>query len=195
MAASAKPFGLRPINLLGGQANSGSIRLMKIASGYATGIFYGDLVSMLASSGTIQKETGTTTALPVGVFLGVEYMSALQGLLQRNQWTASTTVPTGTTAWAYVCDDPDMLFEIQANGSLNQNCLGTNAAIVQGAGSTATGMSGVTLNAGSIATTATLPLRIVDWVKRPDNALGDAFTNVIVRLNTHFNRTALGIAP
>jgi hypothetical protein len=163
MAASAKPFGLRPINLLGGQANSGSIRLMKIASGYATGIFYGDLVSMLASSGTIQKETGTTTALPVGVFLGVEYMSALQGLLQRNQWTASTTVPTGTTAWAYVCDDPDMLFEIQANGSLNQNCLGTNAAIVQGAGSTATGMSGVTLNAGSIATTATLPLRIVDW--------------------------------
>jgi hypothetical protein len=195
MAASAKPFGLRPINLLGGQANSGSIRLYKIASGYATGIFYGDLVSMLASSGTIQKETGTTTATPVGVFLGVEYMSALQGLLQRNQWTASTTVPTGTTAWAYVCDDPDMLFEIQANGSLSQNCLGTNAAIVQGAGSTATGMSGVTLNAGSIATTATLPLRIVDWVKRPDNALGDAFTNVIVRLNTHFNRTALGIAP
>jgi hypothetical protein len=195
MAASAKPFGLRPINLLGGQANSGSIRLYKIASGYATGIFYGDLVSMLASSGTIQKETGTTTATPVGVFLGVEYMSALQGLLQRNQWTASTTVPTGTTAWAYVCDDPDMLFEIQANGSLSQNCLGTNAAIVQGAGSTSTGMSGVTLNAGSIATTATLPLRIVDWVKRPDNALGDAFTNVIVRLNTHFNRTALGIAP
>jgi hypothetical protein len=115
--------------------------------------------------------------------------------LQRNQWTASTTVHTGTTAWAYVCDDPDMLFEIQANGSLSQNCLGTNAAIVQGAGSTSTGMSGVTLNAGSIATTATLPLRIVDWVKRPDNALGDAFTNVIVRLNTHFNRTALGIAP
>lgn len=195
MAASAKPFGLRPINLLGGQANSGSIRLYKIASGYATGIFYGDLVSLLASSGTIQKETGTTTATPVGVFMGCEYMSATQGLLNRNQWTASTAVPTGTTAWAYVCDDPDMLFEIQANGSLNQNCIGTNAAVVQGAGSTATGMSGVSLNAGSIATTATLPLRIVDWVKRPDNALGDAFTNVIVRINTHFNRTALGIAP
>ena len=195
MAASAKPFGLRPINLLGGQANSGSIRLYKIASGYATGIFYGDLVSLLASSGTIQKETGTTTANPVGVFLGVEYMSTTQGLLQRNQWPASLTVPTGTTAWAYVCDDPDMLFEIQANGSLNQNAIGTNAALVQGAGSTSTGLSAVSLNAGSIATTATLPLRIVDWVKRPDNALGDAFTNMIVRINTHFNRSATGIAP
>lgn len=195
MAASAKPFGLRPINLLGGQANSGSIRLYKIASGYATGIFYGDLVSLLASSGTIQKETGTTTANPVGVFLGVEYMSTTQGLLQRNQWPASLTVPTGTTAWAYVCDDPDMLFEIQANGSLSQNAIGTNAALVQGAGSTSTGLSAVSLNAGSIATTATLPLRIVDWVKRPDNALGDAFTNMIVRINTHFNRSATGIAP
>ena len=99
MAASAKPFGLRPINLLGGQANSGSIRLYKIASGYATGIFYGDLVSLLASSGTIQKETGTTTATPVGVFMGCEYMSATQGLLKRNQSMASTAVPTVTTAW------------------------------------------------------------------------------------------------
>lgn len=195
MSATAKPYGFRPINLLGGQQNSGGFRLYKIASGYATGIFYGDLVEFVASAGTIQKSTGTTAVTPVGVFMGVEYMSAAQGLLQRNQWTASTTVPTGTTAWAYVADDPDMLFELQASATLGQNAIGTNAAIVQGAGSTATGISGVTLNAATIATTATLPVRIVDYVRRPGSALGDSFTDVIVRLNTHFNRAVLGIAP
>lgn len=195
MSATAKPYGFRPINLLGGQANSGSFRLYKIASGYATGIFYGDLVELVASAGTIQKSTGTTAITPVGVFMGVEYMSATQGLLQRNQWTASTTVPTGTTAWAYVVDDPDMLFEIQGSATLGQNSIGTNAAVVQGAGSTATGVSGVTLNSATIATTNTLPVRIVDYVRRPNSVLGDAFPDMIVRLNTHFNRAILGMAP
>lgn len=190
MASTSAPFGLRPINLLGGQANTGSTRLYKIASGYATGIFYGDLVKLVVG-GTIEKDTGTTTANPVGVFLGVEYVDpTTKQLWHRNQWTASTTVPTGTTAWAYVLDDPDALFEIQANGSLSQNAIGTNAALVQGAGSTSTGMSAVSLNASTIAATATLPLRIVDWVNRPGNALGDSFTNMIVRINTHFNRNA-----
>ena len=196
MAASATPYGFRPTNILGGQPFSHGFRLMKIASGYATSIFQGDLVTLLASSGTIVKDTGTTTALPVGVFWGVEYEDTSLGLFHKNMWTASTTPKTGTTAWAYVYDDPDMLFELQANGTLSQNAIGTNAAIVQGSGNTATGISGVSLNAGSIATTATLPVRIVDYVTRPGfSALGDADTDMIVRINTHFNRTALGIAP
>lgn len=194
MAATAAPYGLRPINILGGSPNSHSIRQYKIASGYATGIFFGDLVKLVVG-GTIEKDTGTTTATPVGVFLGVEYMSATQGLLHRNQWTASTTVPTGTTAWAYVCDDPDMLFEIQSDDPLGQNSIGTNAAIVQGAGSTSTGMSAVALDGSTIASTNTLPLRIVDYVRRPGSTLGDAKTDVIVRINTHFNRAILGNAP
>ena len=194
MATTASPYGLRPVKVLGEQANSGGFTQYKIASGYNTGIFYGDLVKLVVG-GTIEKDTGTTTATPVGVFMGVEYISPTQGLLHRNQWTAGTTVPTGTTAWAYVCDDPDMLFEIQADDTLAQNAIGTNAAIVQGAGSTATGISKVTLDASTIAATGTLPLRIVDYVNRPGfSTLGDTFTDVIVRLNTHYNRAATGIA-
>lgn len=196
MAATASPYGLRPTNVLGAQGFSHGFRQYKIASGYATSIFQGDLVTLLASSGTIVKDTGTATALPVGVFWGVEYISTLQGQLNRNWWTASTTVPTGTTAWAYVYDDPDMLFEMQASAALDQNSIGTNAAIVQNAGNTATGMSAITINAATIAVTATLPIRIVDYVNKPGfSALNDAKTDMIVRLNTHFNRTALGIAP
>jgi hypothetical protein len=63
------PYGLKPVNLIGGQVFAGATRMMEIASGYATSIFYGDLVKRI-SDGTIEKDTGTTTATPVGVFLG-----------------------------------------------------------------------------------------------------------------------------
>jgi hypothetical protein len=180
--------------MLGGQPMSHGIRLYKIASGYATDIFNGDLVKLVVG-GTIEKDTGTTTATPVGVFVGCEYEDTAMGLLNRQYWPASTAPKTNTTAWAYVVDDPDMLFEIQADDTLGQNAIGTNAAIVQGSGSTATGNSGVALDASTIANTATLPLRIVDYVKRPGfSELSDAKTDVIVRINTHFNRSATGIA-
>ena len=38
------PYGLVPVNLIGGQPYAGSTRQMKIASGYATNIFNGDVV-------------------------------------------------------------------------------------------------------------------------------------------------------
>lgn len=194
MAIIASPYGFRPINLLGGQVMTHGIRLMKITPSYATNIFNGDLVKLVVG-GTIEKDTGTTAATPVGVFLGVEYEDPAMGLLHRQYWPASTVIKANTTAWAYVCDDPDTLFEVQADGALNQNAMGTNASIVQGAGSTATGKSGVVISAASIANTATFPVRIVDFVRRPGSAIGDAKTDVIVRLNTHFNRSATGLAP
>lgn len=192
MAATATPYGLVPLNMLGGQSMSHGFRLYKITADYATSIFQGDLVS-LVTGGTIEKNTGTTTATPVGVFWGVEYEDTNHGLLFKNWWTASTAVKTGTFAWAYVYDDPDMLFQVQADEAVDQTGIGANAAIVQGAGNTATGKSGVTLDGSTIATTATLPLRIVDFVDGPMSELGDAKTDLIVRLNTHFNRSATGI--
>jgi hypothetical protein len=185
--------------MLGGQVMTHGIRLYKIASGYATGIYNGDLVKLVVG-GTIEKYAGTTgatgdTAAPVGVFVGCEYEDTAMGLLHRQYWPASTTPKANTTAWAYVVDDPDALFEIQADDTLGQNAIGTNAAVVQGAGSTATGNSGIALDASTINSTATLPLRIVDYVKRPGfSELGDAKTDVIVRINTHFNRATTGNA-
>lgn len=191
MAATATPYGFRPTNTLGYQATAGGFRLYKITAAYGTSIFYGDLVKLVA--GTCEKDSGTTTATPIGVFGGVEYEDTAMGLLHRQFWTASTVVKTNTTAWAYVYDDPDMLFEIQCSAAATQANIGQNAALVQTAGSTATGMSAVTVNAATFAATATLPVRVVDYVRRPGSTLGDAKTDVIVRLNTHFNRTALGI--
>jgi hypothetical protein len=165
---------------------------MKIASGYATSIFHGDLVTR-TTAGVIIKDTGTATALPVGVFLGVSWTDATMGPRFQQYWPASTVA---ADAMAFVCDDPGAVFQIQGSATLAQSCLGTNAALVQGSGNTSTGKSGVTLNAASIALTATLPLRIVDFVTRPGQSeLGDAFTDVLVKINTHQYSGATGTAP
>lgn len=191
MASSETPYGLRPINVLGGQPNSGAIRKYKIASGYDTAIFQGDLVELVIA-GTVVKDAGTTSVTPVGVFLGCEYTDSDQGFIHKNNWVADTVA---SDAMALICDDPDMLFEVQADGSLSQNAIGSNFAVVQGAGTAATGVSGVQLDADTINSTNTLPLRVVDYVdKEGFSALGDSYTDVIVRINTHFNRAILGLA-
>jgi len=194
MSAVAAPFGLRPVQMLGSRYDSHGIRQYPITTAYATSIFNGDLVKIVAATGTCEKETGTTGISPVGVFVGCEYQDPSLGLFQRQYWPASTVIKTGTTAWAYVIDDPDILFEMQASGTLAQTALQLNANIVQTAGSTATGNSKNALNITGVANTATFPLRIIDFVRRPGSAVGDAFTDVIVRLNTHLNRSATGAA-
>jgi hypothetical protein len=64
------PYGLKPINLIGGQVFAGATRQLKIASAYAANLLNGDVVKII-NDGTIEKDTGTATATPVGVFFGV----------------------------------------------------------------------------------------------------------------------------
>jgi hypothetical protein len=107
-----KPYGLKPVNLIGGQVFAGATRQMEIASGYATNIFYGDLVKRI-SDGTIEKDTGTTTATPCGVFLGVSFVNSSTGQPQQQQfYPASQAIASGTKIFAFVADDPDTLFQV-----------------------------------------------------------------------------------
>ncbi len=195
MATTSAPYGLRPINLLGGQGFAGSTRLYAIPSGYAVNIQYGDPVIITntgSTRGTIARMNATTTATTVtntgggfgfvGVFLGCTYTDPVFGKIFRQTYVANTVA---SDIQAYVADDPDTLFQIQADGSLTQTALGCNASLIQTvAGSSGYVASGLSLQASSVATTNTLPLRIVDYV-----TIGDAFTDVVVRINTHFHRT------
>ena len=181
------PYGLKPINLIGGQVFSGATRQMEIASGYATSIFYGDLVKRI-SDGTIQKDTGTTTATPCGVFLGVSFTNASTGQIQQQQYyPASTAIKSGTKIFAVVADDPDTLFQVAVvSGTtvitgVGIAAIGENATLVQNAGSTITGDSKVAL-LDSTATTSTLPIRIIDVVRDTATA-ADVFPEVIVKIN------------
>ena len=175
------PYGLKPINLIGGQVFAGATRQIVIANttgtGYNTNIFYGDVVK-LASTGTIQVDAGTTTATPVGVFLGCQYISAVTGQLTFSQYyPASLAVKSGTTILAFVADDPDQLFKVVlvagttadntssglAPTFLGRTVIGSNAQLVQNAGSSVTGDSKVGIyTAAGATTTATLPIHSAD---------------------------------
>jgi hypothetical protein len=198
MATTAAPYGLRPINLIGGQQFAGSTRQIKIASGYAANIFFGDIVA-IHTDGTIVKVTDVGTdadpfpAGTVGVFLGCAYTSpTLKYFLNSQYW------PTGTVASdavAYVCDDPDTLFQIQADAAVTQTMLGSNFGVNQTAGSTVTGDSKISLDVATRATTNTVALRLVDFVNGPFSTVGDAFTDCIVKFNfgihTYYNGTGV----
>ena len=181
------PYGLKPVNLIGGQVFAGSTRLMQIASGYATNIFYGDLVKRI-SDGTIEKDAGTTTATPVGIFLGVQFTNGSTGQVQQQQYyPASQAIKSGTQIFAVVADDPDTLFQVAVvSGTtvitgVGITAIGNNATLVQNAGSTTTGNSAVAI-LDSTATTNTLPIRIIDVVRDTATA-ADNFPEVIVKIN------------
>jgi hypothetical protein len=201
MAKTAAPYGLRPINLIGGQVFAGSTRQIKINSAYNTDIFFGDIVA-IATNGTIVKVAktgadGTTNAFPagvVGVFMGCTYTDPnLKYKLNAQYWPANTVA---TDAMAYVCDDPDALFQIQADDTLAQTALGANFAVVQNSGSTTTGDSKVALDASSLGTDTFLPLRLVDFVDGPFSSVGDAYTDAIVKFNfgihSYYSATGVG---
>lgn len=196
-----KPYGLRPVNLLGGRVYSGSTRQIAIASGEGTSIFYGDIVIM-SSNGCVTRATLTATAVNVaGVFLGCSYVNA------QNQRVYSQYFPAGTTGtlesanmiMAYVADDPQLVMQaaVVSSGTTisgrNRAAVGENVAWIDNAGSTATGDSQIALNSATAVTT-TLPLRIVDVVSETRNASG-SFTEFLVTWNPtiHMYTTSAGI--
>jgi len=193
------PYGLKPVNLIGGQVFSGATRQMEIASGYAANIFFGDLVKRI-SDGTIEKDTGTTAATPVGVFLGVSFTNGSTGQIQQQQYyPASVSIKSGTKIFAVVADDPDTLFQVAVvSGTtvitgVGITAIGNNATLVQNAGSTTTGDSKIAL-LDSTATTNTLPIRIIDVVRDTATAT-DNFPEVIVKINAtmHQYNNATGV--
>jgi len=181
MSSVATPSGAEPVGALSANGSfTGKVRHIKIASAYGTSIFYGDFVKLVAA-GTVEKDTGTTALTPVGVFVGCFYTDPTTKQPTYSQyWPASTAA---SDAVAYVVDDPNVLMQMQADEAVAQTALGSNFAVVQTAGSVDFGRSKNAVDGSSSATTASLPLRLIDFVDGPDSAVGDAYTDVIVKFN------------
>lgn len=183
MSATAAPFGLRPVGNLGGTYN-GSFRQYPILSSESTRICFGDLVKLTdaGTTTTIQKDTGTTAATPIGIFMGCRYTDLSTGQTQFTQvWSGAAH----TNGMVYVMDDPNVLFEIQADGSVNDDDIAANAALVQGTSNATLGISRVSLDISTAATTAALPIRIVDFRGGFDgDEKGTSFPIMVCKFNT-----------
>jgi len=179
------PYGLIPINLIGGQVFASATRSIPITSGSATDIFFGDVVK-LNSSGTLSKDVGTNAATPVGVFLGCSYTDPTFGLTFRQYYPANTVA---SDIVAFVQDDPDALYKVAVVssgttiGTVTRANVGENAVLVQNAGNTDTGNSRVAISS-TLGTTATFPIRIIDVIAETSPADYPAsFTEVVVKWN------------
>lgn len=195
MATSATPMGAEPVGTLSASGSfTGKVRHIKIASAYDTAIFYGDFVKLVAA-GTVEKAAVTTAVVAgtVGVFVGCSYTDPTTKQPTFSQYWPADTV--ASDAVAYVADDPKLVFQMQGDGSIAQTGLGNNVQAISTAGSTDIGRSKNALDASSIATTNTFPLRIVDFVDGPSSAVGDSFTDCIVTWlpGSHAYDTALGV--
>ena len=177
------PYGLIPINLVGGRVFAGATRQIPIASGEGTAIFYGDVVKF-NTDGNLTRDTSTDAATPVGIFLGCSYTDPTFGKVFRQYYPAGT-VASDTVG--IVCDDPDALFKAAVvSTTTNISYMGRtdanrNATLVQNDGSTVTGNSAVGIQS-TTGTATTLPVRIVDFV--PETTIAGepgSYTEVIVK--------------
>ena len=191
------PYGLAPINLIGGQVYAGQTREFPVGQNETTAIFYGDLVT-LNSSGNVTKETGTATATTVGVFLGCTYIDPNTQQPVYKQFYPGAVNVAGIQA--YIQDDPDQLYKVAVVSSgttigyLTQAAVGKNVSLVQNSGNTTTGNSKVAV-LNTTDTETTLPIRVVDVV--PETAVAGypgSYTEVIVKFNfgIHLYENATG---
>jgi len=203
MSATAAPFGLKPVKRVDGQPFTGARREYLIdPAGHAANIFNGSVVSVNSSGYLALVTTVGSAAAPfpagtVGVFVGCEYVNSLGYLVHSQYYPGGTVAPTGTKIKAYVVDDPMMLFRVQCEGSLAQTALGQNAYLANAqstsTGSTMTGNSNVALDS-TTEVTANAAFRIVEFVDDTRNAVGDSFTEVLVKFNPiHAMTNATGI--
>ena len=196
------PYGLIPVNLLGGQVFSGSTRQIPIQTAHGTSIYFGDVV-LMSSNGCITTAVLTaTTVNVVGIFMGCSYINSSGQRIYGQYYPALTTGTPDTTSaiTAYVADDPDLVMKtaiVSGTTVVAQATRGTmvggNAALVPNAGSTTTGNSAMAV-LNSTAATAAIPFKVVDVVPDTAPATG-SFVEVLVSWNQgiHQYRLATGV--
>ena len=168
------PYGLKPVNLIGGQVFAGSTREIPIQYGDAVSMFYGDFVKVARGNATRAAITTSGTGLGlVGVFLGCSYTNpATKQKIFSQYWPAGTLAGD---AVAIIADDPDTVFKagvvsgttVMASGSYAM--IGQNYSMVDGTGNVNTGNSANALLYSATLTTAAFPCRVVGVV--PDTAV------------------------
>ena len=192
MANVSEKFGLRPYRKLDGTPLVGAQNRYTIASGYATAIYQGDLVEPL-TSGNIQKHGANTSDAVVGVFNGCFYTDPT-----TQKPTFKNFYPGGIAAddiTAFVIDDPDAVFLIDADEAFTRADLFRNYSVTNTTGVTQTGISKAQLDVSVSGTATTFAIQAIDICQDPDNSdTSVANANVLVRINNHFFRSGTGIA-
>jgi hypothetical protein len=191
MANQLEKFGLRPYRKLDGTPLVGAQNRYTIASGHTTAIYQGDMVIPLAAGNIDRHTAGTSTAI-VGVFNGCFYTDpTTQKPTYRNYYPGSIAASDIT---AFVVDDPDAVFLIDADAAFTRAGLFANYSVTNTTGVTQTGLSKVQLDVSTAATANTFAVQAIDISQDPENSdTSTSNANILVRINNHFYRSGVGV--
>ena len=196
MANKDAAFGFRPVGKLGSAVNNSGTTKYRIADNQAGAIYKGDIVFIGNGS---DAGTGVTPAAgyigpaaagqsnSIGIFNGCFYTDpTTKKPTWSNYYPGSINITVGTID-AYIYDDPNTLFEVQASGSLTYaTVVGNNIDFAYTAGSTINGQSKSELASAITGSGATDVCVIVGISEDPENSdAASANSNWIVRFNEH----------
>jgi len=102
--------------------------------------------------------------------------------------------PTQGDITAFVVDDPDAVFLMDADEAFTRADLFKNYSVTTATGVTQTGISSVQLDVSASGTAATFAVQAIDITQDPDNSdTTVSNANILVRINNHFYRSGTGI--
>jgi len=203
MASVSRINGFRPVKTINGGPYNGQANLYFVPSSDSTVIMVGDAVKLAgdarAATGAPTVTRAGATDAPVGIVVGILFTGVgdLTNMPPVNDLNTPVYRRASTDRYLLVCDDPSVVYEVQYAGTsvaaatITAN-VGQNGQFTTTAGSTASGSSGMQLDSSGLATTATLPLKIVGFPNRPDNIPGDVYFSYYVKLNNMANGTGTG---
>jgi len=201
MANAAAPFGLRPSHTVSGSAYNGQTRLYYIPSTDTIAYSVGDVVVEVAGGDLV---TGASAVILYGTRGSTSTSGNTRGVIVGFGVAAGNgeVVPLGgdpdnlgamiipatktKNYYAYVCDDPHMIYEAQTN-TIAATAFNKNTGLSVGVAPTLTSPNCKTvINGASATTTSTLPIKIIGAPQRADNDLTSPGTNAFiwVMLNT-----------
>jgi hypothetical protein len=175
------PYGVKPVNLIGGQVFAGSTRNLPIQYNYGTPLYYGDLVTLSAGYVVIATYPVSTTNTTVGVFLGCYYTNPTTKQRQFAQYYPGNVLAGDITA--IIGDDPDQVMKVAVTTTAAGAIIGSASSILVGAnmaggtqtGSASTGNSGMSV-VGASANASGGGFRVLNLV--PDTQISISSTYV-----------------
>jgi len=206
MASVSRINGFRPVKSITGAPYNGQSNLYFVPASDSTVIMVGDAVKLsgdarAASGAPTVTRVSAATDIPVGIVVGIAFTGVgdLTNMPPVNDLNTPVYRRASTDRYLLVADDPNLIYEVQYAGTsvaaatITANVM-QNGQFTLTAGNTASGSSGMQLDSAGLATTATLPLKIVGFPNRPDNIPGDQFFSYYVKLNSASLATGTGSA-
>ena len=194
MANVNAPRGFKPVKLVTNEPYNGGYATYRIASGYASNIFSGDVVKMITSGYINVAAPGDQMR---GVAVGFRWINAAGSPVVFPFWPAGTVTLAGQDAQVFVIDDPNMVFEAVLGNSTSAPAISNIGKTYQsytgsGGGSLGSGLSAEGADFTTLATSAQ-QWRLLDFVQRVDNDPTSAYSRGLFTPALHDLRVNTGI--